>query len=108
MLLGGTSLQRGVEQYERVRLQVSTPPPLFWMLWKNEMTNLIDGGVIDPIKVTRVALQNAASCAGGVRLYEKQLKVSPRSKPCKVHPARKLSKSPEAAKLSSAGSRRLQ
>ena len=35
-----------------------------WDFRKNEMTNLIDGGVIDPIKVTRVALQNAASCAG--------------------------------------------
>ena len=25
---------------------------------------MIDNGIIDPIKVTRVALQNAASCAG--------------------------------------------
>jgi len=28
------------------------------------MTNLFDAGIIDPVKVTRTALQNAASCAG--------------------------------------------
>ena len=29
-----------------------------------EMVDLIDAGVIDPVKVTRAALQNAASIAG--------------------------------------------
>jgi len=28
------------------------------------VVNLIDKGIIDPVKVTRTALQNAASCAG--------------------------------------------
>jgi len=35
-----------------------------WNFRTNEMVNLMDTGVIDPVKVTRVALQNAASCAG--------------------------------------------
>jgi len=35
-----------------------------WDFRKNELSNLLDDGIIDPIKVTRVALQNAASCAG--------------------------------------------
>jgi len=28
------------------------------------LTNLIESGIIDPVKVTRTALQNAASAAG--------------------------------------------
>lgn len=35
-----------------------------WDFRKNEITNLLDKGIIDPVKVTRCALQNAASCAG--------------------------------------------
>jgi chaperonin GroEL len=35
-----------------------------WDFRKGELTNLYENGVIDPVKVTRVALQNAASCAG--------------------------------------------
>lgn len=35
-----------------------------WNFRTNKLTNLIDEGVIDPVKVTRTALQNAASCAG--------------------------------------------
>ena len=35
-----------------------------WNFRTNEMMNLVEGGVIDPVKVTRTALQNAASCAG--------------------------------------------
>lgn len=35
-----------------------------WDFRTNELTNLVAAGVIDPVKVTRVALQNAASCAG--------------------------------------------
>ena len=35
-----------------------------WNFRINEMVNLMDTGVIDPVKVTRAALQNAASCAG--------------------------------------------
>jgi len=35
-----------------------------WNFRTGELTNLFSSGVIDPVKVTRVALQNAASCAG--------------------------------------------
>ncbi len=35
-----------------------------WDFRKGELTNLYESGVIDPVKVTRTALQNAASCAG--------------------------------------------
>ena len=35
-----------------------------WNFRTSELINLLKSGVIDPVKVTRVALQNAASCAG--------------------------------------------
>ena len=35
-----------------------------WDFRKGELTDLYKNGVIDPVKVTRTALQNAASCAG--------------------------------------------
>ena len=35
-----------------------------WDFRKGKMTNMISDGIIDPVKVTRTALQNAASCAG--------------------------------------------
>ena len=35
-----------------------------WDFRNSEMTNLLEAGVIDPVKVTKTALQNAASCAG--------------------------------------------
>ena len=35
-----------------------------WNFRSGEMTNLLTNGIIDPVKVTRTALQNAASCAG--------------------------------------------
>lgn len=35
-----------------------------WNFRSGELINLLKGGVIDPVKVTRTALQNAASCAG--------------------------------------------
>jgi len=28
------------------------------------LTSMVERGIIDPVKVTRTALQNAASCAG--------------------------------------------
>ena len=37
---------------------------LGWNFRTNKLTNLSNEGVIDPVKVTRTALQNAASCAG--------------------------------------------
>jgi len=35
-----------------------------WNFRTGQMVNMIEEGVIDPVKVTRVALQNATSCAG--------------------------------------------
>ena len=35
-----------------------------WNFLTNEKTNMLEAGVIDPVKVTRTALRNAASCAG--------------------------------------------
>ena len=35
-----------------------------WDFKNQELTKLFDAGIIDPVKVTRTALQNAASCAG--------------------------------------------
>lgn len=35
-----------------------------WNFLTNEQANLMSSGVIDPVKVTRTALQNATSCAG--------------------------------------------
>ena len=38
--------------------------PTGWDFRNGELTNLYSKGIIDPVKVTRTALQNAASCAG--------------------------------------------
>ena len=35
-----------------------------WDFRNDELVNLYESGIIDPVKVTRTALQNAASCAG--------------------------------------------
>ena len=35
-----------------------------WDFRNNELTNLTENGIIDPVRVTMSALQNAASCAG--------------------------------------------
>jgi len=35
-----------------------------WNFRSGELVNLFNSGIIDPVKVTRTALQNAASCAG--------------------------------------------
>ena len=35
-----------------------------WDFKNQELTQLVEAGIIDPVKVTRTALQNAASCAG--------------------------------------------
>jgi chaperonin GroEL len=35
-----------------------------WNFRTGELVDLVEGGVVDPVKVTRTALQNAASCAG--------------------------------------------
>ena len=35
-----------------------------WDFKNNKLTHMIEDGIIDPVKVTKTALQNAASCAG--------------------------------------------
>ncbi len=35
-----------------------------WNFKTSQMSNMIQNGIIDPVKVTKTALQNAASCAG--------------------------------------------
>ena len=35
-----------------------------WDFKTQQLTKLFDAGIVDPVKVTRSALQNAASCAG--------------------------------------------
>ena len=35
-----------------------------WDFRNNELVNLYESGILDPVKVTRTALQNAVSCAG--------------------------------------------
>ena len=35
-----------------------------WDFKSQQLTKLFDAGIVDPVKVTRTALQNAASCAG--------------------------------------------
>ena len=35
-----------------------------WDFKSGRLTNMIDSGIVDPVKVTKTALQNAASCAG--------------------------------------------
>ena len=35
-----------------------------WDFKKGELVNLYESGIVDPVKVTKTALQNAASCAG--------------------------------------------
>ena len=45
----------------------------FWMgydLSKSAMTNMLEEGIIDPAKVTRLALENAVSVAGTVTVTE--------------------------------------
>jgi len=39
-------------------------PDQGWNFRNSKLTNMIESGIIDPVKVTRTALQNAASCAG--------------------------------------------
>jgi chaperonin GroEL len=43
---------------------LSSEPKHGWDFRSDEIVNLIDAGIIDPVKVTKTALINAASCAG--------------------------------------------
>ena len=46
------------------RVLASEDNTMGWNFRTGQMVNLFESGVIDPVKVTRTALQNAASCAG--------------------------------------------
>jgi len=35
-----------------------------WDFRNDRLTNMMKSGIIDPVKVTKTALQNASSCAG--------------------------------------------
>ena len=35
-----------------------------WDFKERSLTNMVSSGIIDPVKVTKTAIQNAASCAG--------------------------------------------
>ena len=43
---------------------LGSPDNYGWDFRSSELSNFYDKGIIDPVKVTRSALQNAASCAG--------------------------------------------
>ena len=45
-------------------LVIDSDDSMGWDFRNNRLTNMIDSGIIDPVKVTTTALQNAASCAG--------------------------------------------
>ena len=58
------------EQAKEVSLEVEDLDWVGYNIKSNETTNLKDAGIIDPFKVTRNALQNAASIAGTILLTE--------------------------------------
>jgi len=75
--LGGTIIQQACkEPIRQMALNAGKSPDLIikdvlladndhgWDFRDNCLTNMIEQGIIDPVKVTRIALQNAASCAG--------------------------------------------
>jgi len=45
-------------------LVIDSDDGMGWDFRNNVLTNMVDSGIIDPVKVTTTALQNAASCAG--------------------------------------------
>jgi len=45
-------------------LVIDSEDGMGWDFRNNKLTNMVDSGIIDPVKVTTTALQNAASCAG--------------------------------------------
>ena len=53
---------------------------------KNEYVNMIDAGIVDPAKVTRSALQNAASIASMVLTTETLVADKPEEKPAAAAP----------------------
>ena len=45
-------------------LVIDSEDGMGWDFRNNKLTNMVESGIIDPVKVTSTALQNAASCAG--------------------------------------------
>ena len=45
-------------------LVIDSDDEMGWDFRNNKLTNMVESGIIDPVKVTTTALQNAASCAG--------------------------------------------
>ena len=43
---------------------LESPQEKGWDFKNGRLTDMLLEGIVDPVKVTRVALQNAASCAG--------------------------------------------
>jgi chaperonin GroEL len=75
--LGGTIVQQACQEpIRQMALNAGKSPDLIikdvleakhddgWDFRDNCLTNMLEQGIIDPVKVTRTALQNAASCAG--------------------------------------------
>ena len=75
--LGGTIIQQACrEPIHQMALNAGKSPDLIikdvlaakkdygWDFRDNCLTNMLERGIIDPVKVARTALQNAASCAG--------------------------------------------
>ena len=47
-----------------INMVISAEDGMGWDFRNNKLTNMFENGIIDPVKVTTTALQNAASCAG--------------------------------------------
>ena len=61
-----SQMARNAGQPEQIIMRdiENSMPGMGWDFKNNRMVNLIEAGIIDPVKVTRTALQNAVSCAG--------------------------------------------
>jgi len=58
------ALNAGISPDIVVRDVLAAEHDIGWDFRKGELVNLHDAGILDPVKVTRTALQNAVSCAG--------------------------------------------
>jgi chaperonin GroEL len=63
------------------KLQESTDTNYGYDAQKNEFTDLVKAGIIDPVKVVRIALQDAASVAGLLITTEAMIADKPEKKP---------------------------
>ena len=63
-----------------LKKHTDTNPWMGYDLEAQEETNMKEKGVIDPFKVTRIALENAASVAGTILLTEAAIIDTPKGK----------------------------